>query len=124
MLLDILAFMWIQRRARHFIKNAVPVAKAHPLVSIIANEAAGMINDSNAKNGVTVIFHSKKHRRDVVYDVRWADGQTPQERLLSHAAICPTLRAAGLADPSRQTEFLFDGDTHVMEGGSDHATNR
>jgi hypothetical protein len=124
MLLDILAFMWIQRRTKYFLKNGIPAASSHPLASIIANEAADMINDSNAKNGVTVIFHSKKHGRDVVYDVRWANGQTPQERLLSHAAICPTLRADGLADSSRQTEFLFNENDHVMEGGSDPAANR
>lgn len=82
-ILDILAFGWIKRRAQVFIRGNVPPAWAHPLALFIANDAAEMITDSNAENGVTLMFHSDRHNRDVVLDVRWADGKTPGERLIA-----------------------------------------
>ena len=90
--LDILAFEWIRRRAKYFVRGGVPAALAHPLPMIIANDAADLIKDSGAENGVIVMFHSDRHQRDVVFDVRWADGQTIMERYFAHAKICPTLR--------------------------------
>ncbi len=79
---DVLAFEWIRRRAAYFIRGGYPSTVAHPLATIIANDVAGLINDAEAENGVIIAFHSGKHGRDVVFDVRWADGKTVHERYI------------------------------------------
>ena len=116
--LDILAFEWIRRRAKHFVHGGIPVALAHPLPMLLANEAAEFIKDSEAENGVIVMFHSDRYQRDVVFDVRWADGQTVMERYFAHAKICPTLRAVdgrdsapSQASPTPEVDSLGEADT-------------
>lgn len=121
--LDILAFEWIRRRAKYFVRGGIPVALAHPLPMLFANEAAEFIKDSEAENGVIVMFHSDRYQRDVVFDVRWADGKTVLERYFAHAKICPTLRATD-AEDSAPSQAVSNAETLSNSDGSAAPTRR
>jgi hypothetical protein len=54
---------------------------AHPIVQILANECANILDESNAPNFLTMSFRDKNTGKVFTLDVRRTEGETPSEQI-------------------------------------------
>lgn len=87
-IIDLIALEWLRRRIQQLAKVGAfeYTIDEHPIILMVANEFAMIMDKMKATNGLTIGFHSGPAQRDIVFDVRWADGKTVMERLLEVGA--------------------------------------
>ena len=62
-------------------EKGLELQAAHPIVQVLANECANLLDEANAPNFITMSFRHKNTGKIYTLDARRTDGETPAEQI-------------------------------------------